>query len=99
MGLDQRSGFLGTMAEGFAFGAGSAVAHKWVYRSSITPSAVNGVVNAVTGRGKDNNSNAPVPVEEAPTTEEQVMNENDPCSLQRMDFNNCLQVVGLMYVL
>ena len=99
MRSDQRSGFLGTMAEGFAFGAGSAVAHKLVCCYCITSSAVNGVVNAVTGRGKDNSSSAPVPVEETPNTEEQVMNENDPCSLQRMDFNNCLQVVGSMHVL
>ncbi|KAM7457953.1 hypothetical protein BLSTO_01290 [Blastocystis sp. subtype 1] len=78
----QRSGFLGTMAEGFAFGAGSAVAHN----------AVNGVVNAVTGRNKDNN--APVPVEETQETQEaaQRMENEDPCMLQRMDFNNCLQV-------
>ena len=60
----------------------------------VNRSAVNGVVNAVTGRNKDNN--APVPVEETQETQEtaQRMENEDPCMLQRMDFNNCLQVVG-----
>ena len=60
-------------------------------------SAVNGVVNAVTGRNKDNSSNALVPVEETQesTQSEQSMQNEDPCMLQRMDFNNCLQVVGM----
>lgn len=60
----------------------------------VNRSAVNGVVNAVTGRNKDNN--APVPVEETPGDSggRQRMENEDPCMLQRMDFNNCLQVVG-----
>ena len=59
----------------------------------VSRSAVNGVVNAVTGRNKDNNSDAPVPVEETQEAAQSMQNE-DPCMLQRMDFNNCLQVVG-----
>ena len=60
----------------------------------VNRSAVNGVVNAVTGRNKDNN--APVPAEETQETQEaaQRMENGDPCMLQCMYFNNCLQVVG-----
>lgn len=66
-------------------------------------SAVNGVVNAVTGRGRDNQDAAPVPVEETQQTQQQNTDPNvsnhvvnylqDPCSMQRMDFNSCLEMV------
>ena len=48
-------GFLSNLAQGFAFGAGSAVAHE--YR------AVHGAVEAVKGRGSDNNQGGDVAAE------------------------------------
>lgn len=39
-------------------------------------SAVNGVVNAVTGRGRDNQDAAPVPVEETQQTQQQNTDPN-----------------------
>lgn len=39
-------------------------------------SAVNGVVNAVTGRGRDNQDAAPVPVEETQQSQQQNTDPN-----------------------
>ena len=58
------NGFFSNMAQGFAFGAGSAVAHKQFRFQWIHGSAVNGVVNAVTGRDRDVRRDDNAPVEE-----------------------------------
>ena len=46
-------------------------------------------MNAVSGRNREEDPNAPVPVEE---TSEMQQQQQDPCAMYRMDFNNCLEV-------
>ena len=72
------SGIGSTIAQGFAFGTGSAVAHQ----------AVGAAVNSMSGGG----SGEPAPVAaEAAAAPMGQMPSNDMCSMDRTNFYDCLK--------
>jgi hypothetical protein len=75
------SGLGATMAQGLAFGTGSAIAHR----------AVDGVVGAMSGGGDSHE--AAGPHAEAPTAYAQQARA-PVCSYEEMDFSKCVEENG-----
>jgi len=69
------SGLMGTVAQGMAFGTGSAIAHQ----------AVGAAVGAMSGGGSSDSG------QEAPPQQQQQQQQQDPCAYDTQSFNQCLQ--------
>jgi hypothetical protein len=84
---------MGTVAQGMAFGTGSAIAHRSVparnscasnaLTAAVVSRAVGAVANAMTGGGSDDRA-AAAPAQ--PQEQQPVM-----CGFERKSFNDCMQ--------
>lgn len=75
------SGIGSTIAQGFAFGAGSAVAHR----------AVGAVADSMTGGGSSAEAAPAPPAAAAPAQAPAMGNANDVCMMDRNNFYDCLK--------